>query len=383
MRIAICSDQYLPLLSGLVDSIETLTHELRREGHEVRIYAPTLPGAVPEEHVYRFPSWTLPGSGNAMIVALPLGALKDMRTFKPDIIHTHLAGITGIFAIYASFRLSVPLIGTDHTFPADYLHYAKLNWPPFPYLVRKFSAWYYNRCAFVTTPGREILEELRAYGMKKPARIISNPLQTRLFRSISEKSELKKKFGIGDTAVLLFGRIAKEKNLDFAIDIFARMNEKTELILIGDGPYRESIERRVRELHLQSRVRFLGVLRGELLVEAINACEVCLITSIGETQSLSTLQSLACGLPVVAANIGGPAEYIRDGETGYLVDPEDVEIFVARLTKLLDEPHTAAKFGQLARESVAVFSPEQIAVQFIQVYKSCVESKSILYRHGI
>lgn len=375
MRIAICSDQYLPLLSGLVDSIETLTHELRREGHEVRIYAPTLPGAVPEEHVYRFPSWTLPGSGNAMIVALPLGALKDMRTFKPDIIHTHLAGITGIFAIYASFRLSVPLIGTDHTFPADYLHYAKLNWPPFPYLVRKFSAWYYNRCAFVTTPGREILEELRAYGMKKPARIISNPLQTYLFRPLSEKGNLKKKLRIGERAVLIFGRIAKEKNLDFALSIFAQLSSETELVFVGDGPYREHIEKRVNELQIRSRVRFLGVLRGESLVEAVNACEVCLITSTGETQSLSTLQSLACGLPVVAANIGGPAEYIRDGETGYLVDPEDAETFVARLTKILNEPYTATRLGQQARQSVEIFSPERITAEFEAAYRSTIESK--------
>ena len=368
MRIAICSDQYLPLLSGLVDSVDTLAHELRREGHDVRVYAPRLPGTVADVQVYRFPSWSIPGSGNAMIIALPFGALRDIRAFRPDIIHTHLAGITGIFALYASRRLSVPLVGTDHTFPADYLHYAKLNWTPFPYLVRKFSAWYYNRCTFVTTPGKDVLAELHAYGMNRPSRVISNPLLTRLFRPLPGKNHLKSEFGMEGQAILMFGRIAKEKNLDFALNIFARMNERVELVFIGDGPYRASLEIKVRELHLESRVRFLGVLRGERLIEAINACDVCLITSTTETQSLSTLQALACGLPVVAAKVGGPAEYVQDGETGYLVEPGDGVAFVDRLTKLLANSEMSIHFGKNARRSVMHFSPEYITAEFISVY---------------
>jgi glycosyltransferase involved in cell wall biosynthesis len=373
MRIAICSDQYLPLLSGLVDSIETLSRELRRRGHSVRIYAPTLPGAQAEERVCRFPSWTLPGSGDSMIVALPLGAMKDMRAFRPDVIHTHLAGVAGLFALYASRRLSVPLVGTDHTLPADYLHYAKLNWPPFPYLVRKFSAWYYNRCVFVTTPGTNVLDELKDYGMQRPSRIISNPLPTQLFWPLPEKDALKRKLGIGKRAVLVFGRIAKEKNLDLAIDVFARMSEATELVFIGDGPYRSELEKKIREKGLQPSVRFLGVLRGEPLVEAVNACDVCLITSVSETQSLTTLQALACGLPVVAANAGGPTEYVLHGKTGYLIEPADAAAFAEHLTNLLDEPDTRAHFGRDARESVSRFSPEHIAGEFEAVYRDCIE----------
>lgn len=383
MRIAICSDQYLPLLSGIADSIDTLAHELRRKGHVVRIYAPTLPctGASllcekEDENVCRFPSWTIPGSGNSMVIALPLGALKDMRMFAPDIIHTHLAGITGLFAFYASRRLSVPLVGTDHTLPADYLHYAKLNFQPFIYLVRKFSAWYYNQCVFVTTPGDTVLRELKDYGMKRPSRVISNPLQMQLFRPLAEKSELKKKFGIGNRSILIFGRIAKEKNLNFAIDVFAEVRKdcEVELVFIGDGPYHNELEKKILEQCLQSRVRFLGVLRGKSLVEAVNACDVCLITSIYETQSLTTIQSLACGLPVVAANVSGPAEYVRHGETGYLIEPTNRAAFAERLTKLLDEPDLAKDFGRNARKSISHFSSEHIASEFEAIYKDVIKT---------
>lgn len=374
MRIAICSDQYLPLLSGLVDSIDTLSRELRAMGHAVRIYAPTLPGAQPDEHVYRFPSWTLPGSRDSMVVALPLGAMKDICAFNPDVIHTHLAGITGLFALYASRRLGVPLVGTDHTLPADYLHYAKLDFPPFPYLVRKFSAWYYNRCAFVTTPGGSVLQELRDYGLKRPSRVISNPLPMRLFRPLGQKDELKKRLGIVERTVLVFGRMAKEKNLDFAVNVFARMSSGTELVFVGDGPYRGELEKKIREQGLQSRVRFLGVLRGEPLVEAINACDVCLITSTSETQSLTTVQALACGLPVVAARAGGLKEYVRHEETGYLIEPDDEVAFAEHLSSLLGDLAALARFGRNARESVLHLSPERIASEFETVYKDCIEA---------
>lgn len=374
MRVAICSDQYLPLLSGLVDSIDTLSRELRARGHAVRIYAPTLLSAERDENACRFPSWTLPGSGDSMVVAFPFGVMKDMRVFKPDVIHTHLAGITGLFALYASSRLSVPLVGTDHTLPADYLHYAKLNFPPFPYLVRKFSAWYYNRCAFVTTPGTSVLQELRDYGMARPSRVVSNPLPTQLFRPLERRSEIKKKLGIGERAVLVFGRVAKEKNLDFALDVFARMSEKTELVFVGDGPYRGELEKKIRVLGLWSRTRFLGVLRGEPLVEAINACDACLITSTSETQSLTTVQALACGLPVVAADVGGLKEYVRHGETGYLVEPNDEVAFAERLASLLGDPDALARFGLDARESVLHLSPKRIAGEFETIYKNVIET---------
>lgn len=370
MRIAICTDQYLPLLSGLVDSVDTLARELRRRGHIVRIYAPTLPGAQADEQVYRFPSRTLPGSGNSMVVALPLGALRDMRAFRPDIIHTHLAGITGLFALYASHRLSVPLIGTDHTHPADYLHYAKLDFPPFPYLVRKFSAWYYNRCAFVITPGKDVLEELKAYGLHRPSCIISNPLATDLFRPLERRDELKKKFNIGKRAILVLGRIAKEKNLDFALDTFAKVEQTAELVFVGDGPYRAELTAHVRTRSLASRVRFLGVLRGETLVKAINACDVYLITSAFETQSLSTLQALACGLPVVAANSGGPAELVQDSVTGYLVSPTDAATFAQRLSELLHDTERAHEFGKKARGSILRFSKDAVTDEFEAVYKT-------------
>ncbi|MDO8514397.1 MAG: glycosyltransferase [bacterium] len=379
MRIAICTDQYLPMISGLVDSVQTLAEGLRTKGHAVRIYAPSLPGEQVDKDVYRFPSYAIPGSGGTILLNLPLGALRDMRRFKPDVIHTELFGMAGFLAWYAARRLNVPLVGTDHTFPADYLHYLKLNFVPFPYLVRKFAAWYYNRCDIVTTPSQKMMDELVAYGMYKHSRIISNPVPS-IFRPLPQRHALKERYRIGARAIVIFGRIAVEKNLEQALAVYADVADRSsaELVLIGDGPYRVEMEKRVVQKGLRARTRFLGILRGEVLVEAINACDVLLITSTSENQPMTLLQAMACGLPTVTADAGGLPEYVQDGVTGYIVPTMDTRLFADRIIKLLEDPTLANQFGEAARKSAERFSPEHIAKEFEGVYNSLTFHKKVV-----
>ncbi len=374
MRIAITTDQYLPMVSGLVDSVAILAQQLRKMGHEVRIYAPNISGAQKEEGVFRFPSLAIPGSGSTMLLNLPFGAMRDIRAFKPEVIHTHLFGMAGFLAIRASRRLKVPLVGTDHTFPADYLHYLKLNWGPFPYLVRKYATWFYNRCDLVTIPSENLKKELVEYGLYKPTKIISNHVPGDVFRPLL-KEECKKKFSIAGKAVLIFGRIAREKSLDVALKVYKEVSARSDarLIFVGDGPYKEGVEKKVKEMGLESRTRFLGVLRGEQLVEAINACEIFLMTSTSENQPMSMLQAMASGLPVVIANAGGSPEYVEEGESGHIVESSNIKVFADRVLELLQNEELAQKMGERGRAISLQFSPEKITAQFEEIYKNLVK----------
>ncbi len=374
MRIAICTDQYLPLLSGLVDSVDTLARELRSEGHTVRIYTSDMPNSVPDKDVFRFPAKSFPGSDIMFSLPSP-GAMRDIRNFNPDIVHTHLFGAAGFFAWYAARRLGVPLVGTDHTLPADYLHYMHLNFPPFPYLVRKYAAWFYGRCDLVTTPSESLLKELRSHGMRRPMRIISNHIATKVFRPPSDKTALKEKVGIPERAILLFGRIAPEKNLETALSTFEEVARKIDamLVVVGGGPYKDEFEQSVRARRLEAKVMMLGVLRSEALAETISACDALLITSTSETQSMTTLQAMSCEVPVVAVNAGGLPEYVRDGSNGFLAEPQDVNVLAARLLQILHDPELARRLGRAGRESVLPFSSEHTAALFEQLYADAIE----------
>jgi len=374
LRIAICTDTFLPQLSGIADSVEILAGQLRKAGHEVRIYAPRLPGAEDDPQVVRFRSFLIPGSGGGLALVFPFGGFRDLRRFKPDLIHTQTFSTVGMLAVYAARRLRVPLVGTDHTFPADYLFYMKLDFAPLRFLVCRAAAWYYARCDFVTAPSEKMLEELRAYGMGKPTKVISNPIPNDLFRPLGERSALKAKFGIAPEAVLFFGRIAKEKNWELSVEVFARIAARraTQLVIIGDGPYLSELEAMVRARGLGDRCRILGALRGETLNEAMNACEVLLTTSAHETQSMAMLQAAACGLPVVAVDSGGLPEYVRHRVTGYLVRPDDAAGLVDRVVKLLDDPAFAHRMGLKARDLATQFSPEAITAQMLAVYSAAL-----------
>lgn len=355
------------MLSGLVDSINTLAQELLRNGHEVRIYAPRLPQAPDHEYVYYFPGYPIPGTKGGVILTLPFGAMRDIKAFKPDVIHTHLFGMAGFFAWYAARRLGVRLIGTDHTFIADYLY--ALNSAPTRYIARRFAAWYYQRCDAVTTPSRALLNELHAYGMTRPGVVISNPIPA-IFNPIADVTVIRTTLGIRTHAIAVFGRIAEEKNLDATLAIFVelRKTHDVQLVCIGDGPYRARIQGEVQRLGIADHVLFLGILRGAALVDALNACTLQLITSTSENQPMTLLQAMACGLPIVAANAGGLPEYVQNDVNGYTVEPTDTEGFVRAITTICDSEELARQLGQRSIEKSSSFGPQHIASLFERVY---------------
>lgn len=372
MRIAVMTDIYLPQLSGVADSIELLVSELRKLGHTVRIYAPALPGAAADSHVCRLPSWALPGSAGSMVLVFPFGGMSDIRVFSPDVIHTHTFSTAGLLGLYASRRLGVPFVATDHTSPADYLHYVGLDYKFFAWAVRKFASWFHGKCKVVTAPSQHILDELSDYGMRGNHRVvISNAVRTDFFKPLPDKAALKQKYGVKDNAVMFFGRIALEKNLLFGVDVFAEVVKDTpaQLVILGGGPFEQELRAHIKSRGLESHAKFLGVLRGEALVEALNTADINFAPSTSEIQPMAILQSMSCELPMVAARAGGVPEVVIDGDTGYLVEPTDKATYVAKLKELLNDPQLRANMGRAGRGVVMNYAPEALVKKFEAEYE--------------
>lgn len=372
MKIAFCTDIYLPQLSGVADSIKLITDNLKKRGHEVRIYAPERPEAKPDPGIMRLSSWEIPQSHGDLAFVIPIGMTKDMKEFAPDLIHVHTFSTIGMAALYARHALGVPLVGTDHTFPADYMHYFKLDYKPFKDGARKFAAWFYNHCSQVTAPSKSMIKELEEYGLTVPTNVISNIIPTDIFKPLGEKDSLKKKFGIKGKGILIFGRVAKEKNLDFALEVFAEAakHEEMTFVVLGHGPYMEKLQEKAEGMGVTPK--FLGAIRGDKLIEAINACDLYLITSTSDTQSMTTLQSMACELPVVGAKVGGLPEYIIDGLTGFVVEPTDKKTYVEKILMFLRDKEMSKAFGAAGRKKAMEFSPESITNKFEEVYNKAM-----------
>ena len=122
------------------------------------------------------------------------------------------------------------------------------------------------------------------------------------------------------------------------------------LLLIGDGPDRESIE---QEFAGDPRVRFLGALAPEGLIETLSACDAAVWPSIDEAFGLGLLEAQAAGLPVVSGENQGVANMVMHGETGLLTPPGDAEALADGLARLIADPGRRAAMGEAARAHVA------------------------------
>jgi L-malate glycosyltransferase len=143
--------------------------------------------------------------------------------------------------------------------------------------------------------------------------------------------------------------------------------------MVGDGPDREPLERRIDELGLRDRVRFAGEQHD--LVAWLSAADVFLLPSAQESFGLAALEAMACELPVVAARVGGLPEAVEDGATGYLCPLDAVDVMAARAIDLLTDEAHRLRIGRAAAERVrAHFCSEDVVPLYEQCYRDLLSS---------
>lgn len=155
------------------------------------------------------------------------------------------------------------------------------------------------------------------------------------------------------SSVLYVGRITPQKGLAHLIEAMALV-PGVPLAIAGDGYERPTLERLVSTLGLGDRVRFMGSLSSEDVSRLYDEASVVCVPSVWpEPWGMVGPEAMAHGVPVVASNVGGIPEWLRDGETGYLVPPGNASAIAARLRDLLDRPEVASRFGEAARRIAA------------------------------
>jgi glycosyltransferase involved in cell wall biosynthesis len=182
--------------------------------------------------------------------------------------------------------------------------------------------------------------------------------------------------------VMRVGMIARmndpAKNHSAFLRVAARVADKhehVEFVLVGDGPLRAELEQQAVALGLGSRVVFLGERPDVPAVLA--SLDVSVLTSVSESLSNVIMESMAAGLPVVAASVGGNPELVRDGETGFLASSGDDDGFAAAIGRLLEHAELAVALGGMARcDAKSRFSLQSVCRQYEELYQSALAEKS-------
>lgn len=344
MRIGLFTDTYTPDINGVVSSIVTLQRELEKNGHEVFVITNHKARTMKREgNVLRLPGLELKWLyGYKLSTPFHFAARDEVKKMNLDVIHVHTEFGVGFFARIVAKNLNIPVVSTYHTMYEDYTHYVNL----FGFeevdkmtkrIVSTFSRSISDNVQAVISPSEKTKETLLKYGVKTPIYVIPTGLDFSMFDMDQINSEvvtdIRKTYGIqdDDKLIVYLGRIAEEKSIDIPIEGFRYVeDEHIKLMIVGDGPQLDDYKELAKKYHLEDKVIFAGKKSREE-VPQYYACADCFVSaSLSETQGMTFIEALACGLPVFARPDEVLTDLVVEGESGYLF--ETSKEFAEKLT---------------------------------------------------
>jgi glycosyltransferase involved in cell wall biosynthesis len=325
LRLGFFTEVYLPVVNGVVASVEALADGLRQRAHEVYCFAPRMPGYDEADGpVFRMPSLPLP-MRTPYRLTLPLVSRRNRdRVIKRlSLVHAHSPFVTGWMGLRYARRYGMPLVYTYHTQLEAYAHYV-----PFEPNVTRLAAsaltrTFANSADAVVVPTPAMSARLRAIGVTARIVVVPSGIDLARFGAGRRNDALRARCGVAphERMLLAVGRLAKEKNLEVAIEALARANDPAlRLVIAGDGPHREELERFAAAAGVAGAMRFLGVVAREQLPDLYASADAFVMPSTSETQGLVLVEALAAGCLVIAAD--APQNREVAGEAGWIIPPE-------------------------------------------------------------
>jgi 1,2-diacylglycerol 3-alpha-glucosyltransferase len=388
MKIAIFTDTFYPQVNGVSNFAFFCAKSLAERNHQVEVFTVISRGDLGVSDfksnnfkVYPIPSLPAPiYRGQGLRMSLPVGfSLRELKKFKPDIIHVHTPFAVGWEAVMGAKLFKIPLIGEHHTFYDHYLKHIHFEYGWTKHFSWKITTGYYNRCDLVVSPSKSLADSLVDSGLKKPVRVIPNSIDTELFSPISEEEKIKykKKYGINGLSIVYMGRISYEKSIDKVILSFEKILKKdefkdTKLVIIGDGPEKDNLKALAKKLNIEKNIIWTGVLRNEELAKTMACNDVFITASKSENMPLSVLEAMACGLPVIAVSENGLQEIIKDNYNGYLCKADDTDEMAEKIGNLLENVNRQKQFSVASRKLAMNYSKDKIMELFEDCYRATI-----------
>ena len=222
-------------------------------------------------------------------------------------------------------------------------------------------------------------DDLLALGIGRPERwrVVPYAFDLEPLRSAAiDPTEARRSFGLPADAPIvgIAGRLVPIKNIPLFLEAAVRVLRDVPdalFVVAGDGELRPLLQAEAEQA-LGDRVRFLGWVSD--LPELYAALDVVALTSLNEGAPVALIEAAAAGRPVVATAVGGVAEVVEDGRTGFVVRSEDDEALAKRIVELLDDPALARAFGEAGRARVSErYSAEGAGDRMIEVYRELLE----------
>ena len=246
------------------------------------------------------------------------GVSDELENFKPDLIHVVNPAVLGLGGIWLAKTNNIPLVASYHTHLPKYLeHYGMGMLEPLLWELLKAA---HNQATLNLCTSTAMVQELSEKGIQNTA-LWQRGVDTDIFKPELRDAEMRKRllgsFSDEGSLLIYVGRLSAEKQIERIKPVLKAL-PSTRLALVGDGPYRQQLEK----IFQGTSTTFVGYLSGNELASAYASGDAFLFPSSTETLGLVLLEAMAAGCPVVGANKGGIPDIISDGENGCLYNPD-------------------------------------------------------------
>jgi glycogen(starch) synthase len=372
MRIALVASSYLPRFGGVEEHVFHLARNLRARGHEVFVWAVDQGDDVPkvdDGHPLRYLPTPLPSRSVGGVLrfgaALPK-ALSAWRSAlsrdRPDVVVVQCFGANGPWAAAAAKRAGVPLVYANHgeTFMDAHGAFASSA------LLRKTLADVLRDAAAVTSCSAFAAADLDRFGPHRDAVVVANGIDLE-----TDAADLS--VPLPDRYIAGVGRLVENKGFDVLIQAYARAVDRlagVDLVLAGDGPRRDALAALARELGVDAHVHFTGALPRAQVRRLLDGALAQVVPSRVEAFGIVILEGWRSGIPVLATNRGGPADFMADGVDGLLFDPGDPDELARLLADVAADPDLRARLGAGGRASVTRFTWDRVTDAYEDAFRT-------------
>jgi glycosyltransferase involved in cell wall biosynthesis len=374
MRVAIFSEVYWPMISGVSLTLQRLGEALTGRGHAFRVYSATYPraaGLADRPEVHRSPSRPLFVSPEVQWAAPDPAAIRtDLARFAPDIVHLATEFPMGYAGLRAASQLGLPIIASAHT---DYDRYAArygLEWVlPAGWV---YLRWFYRRASLVLCPSAVYERHLHTRGVPHTGRW-TRGVDCSVFAPRHRSSGYRAQLSVGPEVPLVtyVGRLAPEKGIEALLDAWLALGARrgrAHLVFVGTGLMEAAIARR----QLPS-VHLVGFRTGAALSAAYASADILVFPSSTETFGNVLLEGMASGLACLAIGAGGVMEFAVHGDNAILAAAGNTAALTEGLARLIDDAGLRRRLAGRARETALARRWQPIFDRLLSDYEAVID----------
>lgn len=381
MRIGMMADVYKPHVSGITTYISLNKTHLEKKGHEVFVFTFGDEDYTDlEKNIIRSPGLPLLDTGYYISLRYSSHARRMLHSM--DVVHVHHPFLSGSLALRYCRPRGIPIVFTNHT---RYDLYAHAYLPVLADVIGETTMAAYlppfcRNCDLTISPSNGMRQVLHHFGVDVDIDVVPNGVNLMPFRE-QTRPLTRENFGFSheDTVLIYVGRLGPEKNLHFLLRSFsgaAQAYDHIALLLVGDGPQRDDLQDLVRNSNLEHRVHFTGMVPYEQLPSYLATADAFVTASVTEVHPLSVIEAMASGLPVLGIQSPGVGDTIEDGQTGLIVQSEDIAAFTAKMVRIATNHQQRREMGVLARQAAEKYAIENTTEMMIERYHKVVQASS-------